>query len=47
MLSARGRGEVRRGQDQKILGTEGSNHNQNYFSNEETLFIDPAVPTIC
>lgn len=47
MLSARGRGEVRRGQDQKILGTEGSNHNHNYFSNEENLFIDPEVFTIC
>lgn len=47
MLSARGRGEVRRGQHQKILGTEGSNHNHNYFSNEESIFIDPAVLTIC
>ena len=48
MLSARGRGEVRGGQlDQKILGTEGANHNHNYFSNEENIFIDPAVFTIC
>lgn len=47
MLSARGRGEVRGGQDQKMLGTEGSNHNHNYFSNEENIFIDPTVFTIC